>query len=131
MSVSNRQLVRGLVVGMVLALGVLTALTVIGDARELRDTISQFKWAYLIPIFGLTIWNYWWRFRKWERSKCVSTRRSATRLSVASWEWSSGQVSQWRSARTVGSAPPIYGQRSAGPSVCSWARDSPAVSGWW
>ena len=35
MNVSNRQLVRGIVVGLVLALGVLTALTVIGDAREL------------------------------------------------------------------------------------------------
>ena len=66
MNVSNRQLVRGIVVGLVLALGVLTALTVIGDARELRTTLSQFEWAYLIPIFGLTIWNYWWRFRKWE-----------------------------------------------------------------
>jgi uncharacterized protein (TIRG00374 family) len=66
MQVSTGQLIRGLIVGLVLALVVLTGLTVIGDARKLRDTISQFQWIYLAPIVALTIWNYWWRFRKWE-----------------------------------------------------------------
>ena len=63
---STRQLVRGLVVGMLLALVVLTAFTVLGDARKLADSIGAFRWLYLIPIVLLTIWNYWWRFLKWE-----------------------------------------------------------------
>lgn len=66
MQLSNKQLIRGLIVGLVLALIVFTAFTIIGDARELQDSLSRFEWIYLIPIVALTIWNYWWRFRKWE-----------------------------------------------------------------
>jgi uncharacterized protein (TIRG00374 family) len=64
--VSRSQLVRGLIAGGVLALAVLTVLTVIGDVRELRDSIRKFDWYLLVPIVLLTIWNYWWRFLKWE-----------------------------------------------------------------
>jgi uncharacterized protein (TIRG00374 family) len=66
MQLSSRQLIRGVVLGLVLALIVFTGLTIAGDFRELRDSISRFRWIYLLPIVGLTIWNYWWRFRKWE-----------------------------------------------------------------
>ena len=63
---SRRQLIRGLAVGLGLALLVLTVFTVLGDVRELRDSVSNFKWILIIPIVLLTIWNYWWRFLKWE-----------------------------------------------------------------
>ena len=63
---SRRQLVRGVLVGLGLALVVFTALTVFGDVRELRTSIREFNWWLLIPIVGLTVWNYWWRFLKWE-----------------------------------------------------------------
>lgn len=66
MQPSNRQLVRGVIVGIVMTFIVFTAFTIIGDARELQDSLSRFKWIYLAPIVALTIWNYWWRFRKWE-----------------------------------------------------------------
>ena len=66
MQPSSRQLIRGVIIGLVLALVVFTALTVVGDARELKDSLSRFNWLYLVPIVALTIWNYWWRFRKWE-----------------------------------------------------------------
>jgi len=66
MQPTSKQLIRGVIIGLVLALVVFTALTVIGDARELKDSIARFKWLYLLPIVALTIWNYWWRFRKWE-----------------------------------------------------------------
>jgi glycosyltransferase 2 family protein len=63
---SARQLVRGLVIGILLALVVLTLFTVVGDARKLSDSLRGFKWIYFVPIVLLTIWNYWWRFLKWE-----------------------------------------------------------------
>ena len=53
-------------IGVLLALLVLTIFTIIGDARELGSALSDFQWIMVIPIFLLTIWNYWWRFLKWE-----------------------------------------------------------------
>ena len=63
---SRSQLIRGLALGLGLALVVLTAFTVLGDVRELRASVRNFRWILLIPIVLLTIWNYWWRFLKWE-----------------------------------------------------------------
>lgn len=63
---SRNQLIRGLLAGAVLALAVFTVLAVVGDVREFRDSVSGFRWALLVPIVLLTIWNYWWRFLKWE-----------------------------------------------------------------
>lgn len=63
---TRRQLIRGLLIGGGLALVVLTVLTVAGDIRALRTAIREFDWWLLLPIVGLTIWNYWWRFLKWE-----------------------------------------------------------------
>jgi glycosyltransferase 2 family protein len=66
MQPSNRQLIRGVIIGIVMTFIVFTVLTIVGDARELKDSLSRFKWIYLLPIVALTVWNYWWRFRKWE-----------------------------------------------------------------
>lgn len=63
---TRRQLIRGLLIGGALALVVLTGLTVVGDLRELRASIRGFDWWLLLPIVALTLWNYWWRFLKWE-----------------------------------------------------------------
>lgn len=59
-------MIRGLAIGILLALLVFTLFTIVGDARELGKALSDFNWILAIPIFGLTIWNYWWRFLKWE-----------------------------------------------------------------
>jgi uncharacterized protein (TIRG00374 family) len=66
MQPSNKQLIRGALSGLALAFLVFVGLTIVGDVRDLRDSLSHFDWIYLVPIVGLTIWNYWWRFRKWE-----------------------------------------------------------------
>jgi uncharacterized protein (TIRG00374 family) len=66
MQPSNKQLIRGVLSGLALAFLVFVGLTIVGDVRDLRDSLSHFDWIYLTPILGLTIWNYWWRFRKWE-----------------------------------------------------------------
>jgi uncharacterized protein (TIRG00374 family) len=63
---SPRQLIRGLVIGLLLALVVLMVFTLIGDVRSLSEALSHFNWILVIPIFALTMWNYWWRFLKWE-----------------------------------------------------------------
>lgn len=63
---SARQLIRGLIIGLLFALIVLTLFTVVGDARKLSDSLRSYRWIYLAPIVALTIWNYWWRFLKWE-----------------------------------------------------------------
>jgi uncharacterized protein (TIRG00374 family) len=66
MQPSRRQLIRGAAIGLGLALAVFVGLAIAGDLRELRSSLARFRWEYLAPVLGLTIWNYWWRFRKWE-----------------------------------------------------------------
>jgi uncharacterized protein (TIRG00374 family) len=45
---------------------VVTAMTVVGDARELGHQLSGFDWRLVAPILVLTLWNYLLRFIKWE-----------------------------------------------------------------
>jgi uncharacterized protein (TIRG00374 family) len=66
MQPSRRQLIRAVAIGLALAFFVFVGLAIAGDARELRSSFSRFRWEYLLPVLALTIWNYWWRFRKWE-----------------------------------------------------------------
>jgi glycosyltransferase 2 family protein len=63
---TSRQLLRGLIVAVVCVLGMITLFTVVGDAQNLGDALRNFDWKYLPFIFALTLWNYWWRFIKWE-----------------------------------------------------------------
>lgn len=50
----------------IVAVLLVTALVVFGDARELAATFRDFRWWLTAPILLLTIWNYGWRFVKWQ-----------------------------------------------------------------
>ena len=57
---------RRVVVGVVFAVLVVSALALFGDVRELGDALRGFDWWLSIPILGLTCLNYGLRFVKWE-----------------------------------------------------------------
>jgi uncharacterized protein (TIRG00374 family) len=52
--------------GLLLSAAVVTALSLFGDAGEIGDAFRDFNWWLLVPILLLTIWNYAWRFVKWQ-----------------------------------------------------------------
>lgn len=54
-----------LIVGLIMAVLVVSLLTVFGDARELLHVLSEFDWRYAAVALGLTLWNYALRFLKW------------------------------------------------------------------
>jgi len=58
----RRTLLLTVLVGIVL----ITAFALVGDARELGTTFRQFEWWLIVPILLLTVWNYGWRFVKWQ-----------------------------------------------------------------
>ena len=66
-SASVRPLLRKAALGLVLLIAVLTALTLVADAGELVESIRSFDWRWLPLITALTLWNYGWRYVKWER----------------------------------------------------------------
>jgi uncharacterized membrane protein YbhN (UPF0104 family) len=49
-----------------IGIGLVTAFALIGDARGLADAFRHFDWWLIVPILALTVWNYGWRFRKWQ-----------------------------------------------------------------
>lgn len=57
---------RRVVVGVVLAVLVVSALALFGDVRELGDALRGFEWWLALPILLLTCLNYGLRFVKWE-----------------------------------------------------------------
>lgn len=57
---------RRVAAGVVLAIVVVSALTIGGNARDLATALRRFRWWLLLPIFALTLWNYAWRFVKWQ-----------------------------------------------------------------
>ncbi|MGH2560217.1 MAG: lysylphosphatidylglycerol synthase transmembrane domain-containing protein, partial [Thermomicrobiales bacterium] len=57
---------RRLGMGAVLASVVLTTLVLAGDARDVTSALGRFNWWLAPPIVALTLWNYGWRFVKWE-----------------------------------------------------------------
>jgi uncharacterized membrane protein YbhN (UPF0104 family) len=57
---------RRIMAGVVLAIVVLTALVLFGDARDLATAFRRFEWRLLPLVLLLTLWNYAWRFVKWE-----------------------------------------------------------------
>ncbi len=61
-----RRLLPRFVAGLVLAIVVLSGLTLFGDARQLAMALRDFRWWLVLPILGLTLWNYALRFVKWQ-----------------------------------------------------------------
>jgi len=58
---------RALIFAMIGIIALLTGLSLFGDAREIRAALRDFDWRLLPVILGLTLWNYAWRFVKWNR----------------------------------------------------------------
>lgn len=53
-------------IGLVLAVVVVSLLALFGDVRELGAVLRAFSWWLVLPVLGLTIWNYALRFVKWQ-----------------------------------------------------------------
>jgi uncharacterized protein (TIRG00374 family) len=59
--------VRGkIVLSIVFGVLVIAALSLVADVRKLSATLSNFNWALLPAILGLTVFNYALRFAKWQ-----------------------------------------------------------------
>lgn len=73
---------RPLLVGGFLAVAVATLLALFGDVREIGDELRAFDWRVAPAVLALTLWNYGWRFLKWQiylqrlAITGLSTRRS-------------------------------------------------------
>jgi glycosyltransferase 2 family protein len=64
---------------------VVTALSLFGDVGELGAAFRTFDWWLLFPILLLTLWNYAWRFVKWQlylRRLAVGAISTSTSLLV-------------------------------------------------
>ncbi|HET8521793.1 MAG TPA: lysylphosphatidylglycerol synthase transmembrane domain-containing protein [Thermomicrobiales bacterium] len=57
---------RRAIAGIVLAVVVFSALALFGDVRAIGTAFRDFRWWLAPPIIALTLWNYCWRFVKWE-----------------------------------------------------------------
>ncbi|HKG23993.1 MAG TPA: lysylphosphatidylglycerol synthase domain-containing protein, partial [Thermomicrobiales bacterium] len=57
---------RALVPAVLIGIGFVTALALLGDARDLAGALRRFNWWLIVPILALTVWNYCWRFLKWQ-----------------------------------------------------------------
>ncbi len=62
----TRKLRTGIVFSLVLAFAVIVAVTLYADAPRLVAALAHFRWEYLPLILGLTLFNYSWRFVKWQ-----------------------------------------------------------------
>jgi len=50
----------------VLAFAVMVAIALYADAPRMLRALASFRWEYLPLILGLTLFNYFWRFIKWQ-----------------------------------------------------------------
>lgn len=57
---------RALLPAFLVGVALVTAFALLGDARDLANAFRRFDWWLIVPIFALTVWNYAWRFRKWQ-----------------------------------------------------------------
>jgi glycosyltransferase 2 family protein len=62
----TRKLRTGIVFSLVLAFIVLVAVALYADIPRLIVALFGFRWEYLPLILGLTLFNYLWRFVKWQ-----------------------------------------------------------------
>ena len=62
----TRKLRIGIVISLALAFIVLVAVALYADIPRLIVALVGFRWEYLPLILGLTLFNYLWRFVKWQ-----------------------------------------------------------------
>jgi len=63
---TRNKLRTGIVFSLALAFIVMTAIAFYGDLPHLLTAIANFRWEFLPIILGLTLFNYFWRFLKWQ-----------------------------------------------------------------
>ena len=63
---TRNKLRTGIIFSLALALIVMTAIALYGDLPHLITAIAHFRWAFLPVILGLTLFNYFGRFLKWQ-----------------------------------------------------------------
>src|ERR1700737_42112 len=63
---TRNKLRTGIIFSLALALIVMTAIALYGDLPHLITAIARFRWAFLPIILGLTLFNYFGRFLKWQ-----------------------------------------------------------------
>jgi glycosyltransferase 2 family protein len=73
---------RALVPTILLGVALITVFALVGDTRELADAFRRFNWWLIVPILALTVWNYGWRFLKWQIYLGVLGIRLSTGLSA-------------------------------------------------
>ncbi|HEY6286671.1 MAG TPA: lysylphosphatidylglycerol synthase transmembrane domain-containing protein [Ktedonobacteraceae bacterium] len=62
----TRKLRTGIISSLVLAAIVMTAIALYADLPQMMKALINFRWEYLPLILGLTLFNYFWRFIKWQ-----------------------------------------------------------------
>jgi glycosyltransferase 2 family protein len=65
MNMQKTGILRKLLPGLVLGFIVFVALALLGDLRQVRDSLLQFRWEYFFIALGFTLINYTLRFFKW------------------------------------------------------------------
>ncbi len=56
----------GIVISLILALLVMMAIALYADIPQMFMALTHFRWAFLPLILGFTLFNYLWRFIKWQ-----------------------------------------------------------------
>jgi glycosyltransferase 2 family protein len=62
----TRKVRTGIISSLVLAVIVMTAIALYADLPQMLQALGNFRWEYLPLILGLTLFNYFWRFMKWQ-----------------------------------------------------------------
>jgi glycosyltransferase 2 family protein len=62
----TRKIKTGIVFSLTLAVIVLIAIALYSDLPQMVKALVNFRWEFLPLILGLTLFNYFWRFIKWQ-----------------------------------------------------------------
>jgi uncharacterized protein (TIRG00374 family) len=62
----TRKIRTGIISSLVLAVIVMTAIALYADLPQMLKALVNFRWEFLPLILGLTLFNYFWRFIKWQ-----------------------------------------------------------------
>ena len=63
---STRNIRTGIVFSLLLAFVVMTAIALYSDVPRMLTALVHFRWVYLPLILGFTLFNYFFRFVKWQ-----------------------------------------------------------------
>jgi uncharacterized protein (TIRG00374 family) len=63
---SSKKIRSGIVFSLALAIVVMTAIALYADLPRMVAVLARFRWEFLPLILGLTLFNYFWRFIKWQ-----------------------------------------------------------------